>query len=40
MKQLISIVFLFFVAIQGIEAQKFKDLDKSPLDLIEYPGTR
>ncbi|MDA0794770.1 MAG: DUF2911 domain-containing protein [Bacteroidetes bacterium] len=40
MKQLISIAFLFFVAIHGIEAQKFKDLDKSPLDLIEYPGTR
>jgi len=40
MKQIITIAIFLFVAVQSVEAQKFKALDKSPLDQIEYPGTR
>ncbi|MDA7777810.1 DUF2911 domain-containing protein [Flavobacteriaceae bacterium] len=40
MKHLITFTFLFFTTVTALQAQKFKGLDKSPLDLIEYPGNR
>ena len=40
MKNLITFTFLLTLIITGVQAQKFKGLDKSPLDMIEYPGNR
>ena len=40
MKYLITFTLLFIVSISNGQAQEFKGLDKSPLDLIEYPGDR
>lgn len=40
MKNLITFTFLLTLTITGLQAQKFKGLDKSPLDMIEYPGNR
>ena len=40
MKHLITLTMLFILAVTSIQAQKFKGLDKSPLDMIEYPGDR
>lgn len=40
MKYLITFALIFIVFISSGQAQEFKGLDKSPLDLIEYPGDR
>ena len=40
MKHFITFIFVSLISISGLHAQKFKGLDKSPLDLIEYPGGR
>ena len=40
MKHLITLTLLFMLAVTGLQAQKFRGLDKSPLDMIEYPGDR
>jgi hypothetical protein len=40
MKYLITFALIFIVSISSGQAQEFKGLDKSPLDLIEYPGDR
>lgn len=40
MKYIITFTFLFTLMITGLQAQKYKGLDKSPLDMIEYPGNR
>lgn len=40
MKHLITFIFIALISVSGLYAQKFKGLDKSPLDLIEYPGGR
>ena len=39
MKKLIVLVFILAFG-SLIQAQEFKGLDKSPLDMIEYPGNR
>ena len=36
MKNLITSAVLFFVTVSTLQAQKFKGLDKSPMDMIEY----
>ena len=40
MKHLITLTLLYMLAVTGLQAQKFRGLDKSPLDMIEYPGDR
>ena len=40
MKYFITFIFVALISVSGLYAQKFKGLDKSPLDLIEYPGGR
>ena len=39
MKHLITLTMLFMLAVTSIQAQKFKGLDKSPLDMIEFPSS-
>ncbi|MDC3276645.1 DUF2911 domain-containing protein [Flavobacteriaceae bacterium] len=40
MKKLFTLTLLCTLIFTGLKAQKFKGLDKSPLDMIEYPGSR
>jgi hypothetical protein len=37
MKNIIVLSLMFLLSFGNIEAQEFKGLDKSPLDMIEYP---
>jgi hypothetical protein len=40
MKHFITLTCLMLATVANLQAQKFKDLDVSPLDIIEYPGSR
>ena len=39
MKNYILLIISFF-SFGFVHSQKFKDLDKSPLDMIQFPGNR
>jgi hypothetical protein len=39
MKKMVTLVFALILSIGTLHAQDFKGLDKSPLDLIEYPSS-
>ena len=40
MKHIINFALVLIISISSLQAQEFKGLDASPLDLIEYPGDR
>jgi uncharacterized membrane protein len=40
MKNIIVLSLMFLLSFGSIQAQEFKGLDKSPLDMIEYPTSK